>query len=354
MGMALVDRAGKLALANRALGQMLLRSRDSLQGAALSDLVYDPDGGNALETLYEDLMAGARDHYRIEGYCTRRDGELAWVNMTVAALRGPGAPMGAAIAMIEDITDKRQAQAALMHAERLTLAGKLAATLAHEINNPLQSVIGCVGLAEEAIAAGESPAEYLSLARSELRRVAQMVGRMRDLHRSPRGETMRRTHINDLLEQVLALSRRQCQERGVRVERLLDPDAPPVLAATDQLRQVFVNMVLNAVEAMPDGGNLMVWSQSTTDPDGVRVTFADDGVGIPPDVLPHIFKAFYSTKPEGTGIGLALTQDIVRRHGGHVEVESEPGAGARFRIWLPASSHGGGTRGTGAEGQTNE
>lgn len=338
MGIALVDRDGKVAQANGALREILLRDDAAVRRRALAELFYDPDGGTALADMYGELMAGKRDHYRLESYCTRRSGEIAWVNMTVAALRGPSAGGDAAIAMVEDITDKRQAQAALIHAERLAVAGKLAASLAHEINNPLQAIIGCVGLAEEATVAGESPAEYLALARTELRRVSDMVSRMRDLHRSPRAYRMRRTQVNDLLEQVLALSRRQCEERQVTVTQDLDPSTPLIAAATDQLRQVFLNLVVNALEAMPDGGALRVRSETTADPAGVRVTVADDGVGIPPENLPHIFKAFYSTKPGGTGIGLAITQDIVERHRGRIEVESQVGAGTEFSVWLPASA----------------
>jgi signal transduction histidine kinase len=262
------------------------------------------------------------------------------VNVTVSALSLQGAAPEAAVAMVDDITEKRQSQAALMHAERMTAAGELAASLAHEINNPLQSIIGCVGLAEEALAAGESADEYLSLARSELRRVASMVGRMRELHRSTDTDARSRIDINRVLEQVITLSRRQCEERGVRVEWSPTPGLPPLLVATDQMRQVFLNLVLNAVDAMPGGGRLQVESTCTSDPSGVGITFADDGIGIPPDVLPHIFKAFYSSKPGGTGIGLAITQDIVRRHGGHIEVESEEGKGASFKVWLPGSERG--------------
>jgi two-component system NtrC family sensor kinase len=240
--------------------------------------------------------------------------------------------------MVEDATSRRQAQAALVHAERLTTAGKLAASLAHEINNPLQSIIGCVGLAEEALASGESAEEYLSLARAELRRVAGMVGRMRDLHRPPGVEERRRVDINDLLEQVLGLTRRRCEDAGVRTKWHPHASLPPVAAAPDQLRQVFLNMILNAVEAMADGGNLVVRTERTANPPGVRIAFADGGVGIAPDVLPHIFKAFYSTKPGGTGVGLAITQDIVRRHGGTIEVEAREGEGATFIVWLPESA----------------
>jgi PAS domain S-box-containing protein len=338
MGMALVDRQGHLALANRALAEILEDSREGLRGRAFADLFFDPDGGSALQDRFSALVTGEISHFRLEGYCTHRNGDLAWVNMTVAAIWGRDARFETAIAMVEDITDKRQGQAALMQAERLTLAGKLAASLAHEINNPLQSIIGCVGLAEEAVEAGESPAEYLALARSELRRVAAMVARMRDLHRVPAAEGAHPVGVPNLLEQVLALCRRQCEEHSVHVTRRLDEDTPDVDAVSDQLRQVFLNMVLNAIEAMPDGGNLSVRSSRTTGPYGVLVTFADSGTGIHPDVLPHIFKAFYSTKPAGTGIGLAITRDIVERHGGHIHVESEVGAGTTFRIWLPAST----------------
>ena len=335
MGIALIDSRGRLAETNRALQEMLQASGAALQGTAFADMFYDPDGGTALEALHRDLMAGARDHYHLEGYCTRRDCQLAWVDMTVAALGGQGAAPDTAVAMVEDITEKRQTQAALVHAEQLTIAGRLAASLAHEINNPLQSIIACVGLAEEALASGESAEEYLSLALNELRRVATMVGRMRDLHRSSGVEERRQIDVNSLLEQVIALSRRWCEEGGIRVKWRPDPDLPPLLATTDQLRQVFLNLILNAADGMPEGGNLAVYSERTSDPAGVRIAFVDDGVGIAADVLPYIFKAFYSTKPGGTGIGLSITQDIVRQHGGHIEVESEEGNGATFTVWLP-------------------
>lgn len=335
MGIAVIDSQAKLAETNHALREMLRASGAALQGAALTDLFYDPDGGTGLEPLHRELMAGARDHYRLAGYCTRRNGELAWVNVTVAALGRQGAAPYAAAAMVEDVTEKKEAQAALIHAEQLTVAGKLAASFAHEVNNPLQSIIGCVGLAQEALAAGQDAEEYLSLALNELRRVASMVGRMRELHRSPSAEERHQIDVNGLLEQVLALSRRRCEERGIRVAWIPDPDLPPLSVTTDQLRQVFLNLILNAIDAMPEGGNLVVHSERTSGPAGVGITFADDGAGIAPDVLPHIFKAFYSTKPGGTGIGLVITQDIIRQHGGHIEVESEEGRGARFTVWLP-------------------
>ena len=336
MGIALIDTQGRMAEANVALQEMLRATEGVLQGAVFADQFYNPDGRTALAGLHEEMMSGSRDHYRIEGYCTHRDDELAWVNMTVAALKGQGPVPDGAVAVVEDITDKRQTQAAMIHAERLTLAGKLAASLAHEINNPLQSIIGCVALAEEELAAGEDPAEYLALARNELRRVASMVGRMRELHRKPRAEIRYPTDVNGLLEQVLTLSKRQCKERGVHVSRSLDPTAPPLGVVADQMRQVFLNMILNAIEAMPDGGQLVVRSERTSNPEGLHGTFADGGNGIPPEVLPHIFKAFYSTKPGGTGIGLAITQDIVMQHGGQ-QVETEVGTGTKFSIWLPAA-----------------
>jgi signal transduction histidine kinase len=104
----------------------------------------------------------------------------------------------------------------------------------------------------------------------------------------------------------------------------------------DQMRQVFLNLVLNELDAMPRGGRLQVSTTHTSQPAGVRVAFTDNGVGVAPDALPYIFDPFYSTKPEGLGLGLFISQDIVKQHGGHMEVDSQMGAGTTFTVWLPA------------------
>jgi PAS domain S-box-containing protein len=240
--------------------------------------------------------------------------------------------------LYKDLQDQmhtlQRTQAQLLHTEKMSALGRLAASLTHEINNPLQSVIGCLDLAKEELAEGENVDEYLRIAREEVRRVAYTVGQMRDLSR-PASEKKGPTEVNALVEQVLELSRKRCNENQVEVVWRPAADLPPLLLVADQIRQVFLNLLLNAIEAMPGGGQLRVSTACTSRPARVRIEFTDNGVGIAPDVLPQVFEPFYSTKLEGIGLGLSISYTIVERHGGHLEVESRVGEGSTFTVWLP-------------------
>ncbi|MBN1889725.1 MAG: response regulator [Thermoflexales bacterium] len=232
---------------------------------------------------------------------------------------------------------QKRMQARLMHADRLSALGQLAASVAHEINNPLQSVIGCLALAQEALVEeGEDAGEYLKVAREEVRRIARIVARMRDLYRPESGKR-ELTDLNALVEHVLDLSRKRCQESRIILEWRPAESLPSLELASDQIKQVLLNLMLNAIDAMPGGGCLEVSTVHTPDPPGVRVVFRDNGVGIPPEVLPHIFETFYSTKPEGSGLGLAISLNIVSEHNGRLDVQSQVGEGSTFTAWLPAA-----------------
>jgi signal transduction histidine kinase len=146
--------------------------------------------------------------------------------------------------------------------------------------------------------------------------------------------------VNALLKQVLTLSRKRCEEQGIDVVWPAVNDLPHLLLVPDQIQQVFLNLVLNAVDAMPEGGRLQIQTTGTQRPGGVRISFTDSGVGIPVDVLPHVFDPFYSTKPSGLGLGLFISKDIVEQHGGRIEVEDGGGEGATFAVWLPAVAGG--------------
>jgi PAS domain S-box-containing protein len=248
----------------------------------------------------------------------------------------------------ERTAELEASQVALLQAERLAIAGKLAASLTHEISNPLQSVIGCLGLAEEARAEGQDVGEYLDIALTELRRVARIVARLRNLGRPPSELTVKEpTDLQALLEHVLSLCRKKCQEQGIEIEECVQEALPLPWLIRDQIEQVLLNLALNAIDAMPEGGRLSVHAARVQAParwaghaeqDGVQISFSDSGAGIPAHVLPHIFDPFYSTKPENLGLGLSICQDIVEQHDGRIAVESRPGQGSRFIIWLPLST----------------
>jgi signal transduction histidine kinase len=239
--------------------------------------------------------------------------------------------------MMEDITARRQAQEALIQSEKLTVTGQLAASLAHEINNPLQSVIGCLGLARESLEEGdeEDVCELLQVAAEELDRAAKTVADLRDLNQPSRPEDREPVDVNLQLEHILMLTRKQCQERRVEVEWRPAEDMPALKLVPDRMQQVFLNLLLNALDAMPDGGRLRVSTGCIGAPVQVWVAFADTGHGIAPEVVPRVFDPFYTTKSEGLGLGLYITRNIVEEHGGHIEVESLLGEGTTFTVWLP-------------------
>ena len=341
IGIATVDREGRLMESNPALQRMLGYGGAELRGMALAEFIHPHDAEvEANLDMYRELMAGERDHFRIETRFVRKDGQVIWGNLIVSPARRAEGKSRFAIAMVEDVTDRKEAQAALIQSEMLAVTGRLAASLAHEINNPLQSVIGCLDLARESLIGGEEEDadQLLQIATEELERAAGIVARMRDLNRRSNPEEREPTDVNALLEQVLTLTKKQCEKYRVAVNWTPADNLPLLQLVPDRVQQVFLNLVLNAVDAMPDGGRLEVSTSRTGDPDGIRASFADTGRGIAPDAVPHIFDAFYTTKPEGMGLGLYVTRNIVEEHGGHIDVETQPGAGATFTIWLPAQT----------------
>jgi two-component system sporulation sensor kinase A len=277
------------------------------------------------------------DGYRKERRYIRRDGRLRWASVTASLVQERGRKPQFLVVMMEDITEQKQAQEALIQSERLTVAGRLAASLTHEINNPLQSVIGCLGLAQESLEAGEvaEVRELLQVTAEELERAAGIVSDLRDLSRPSEPSDRKPVEVNSRLERVLILTREQCQKCGVEVVWEPAEGLPTLSLVPNRIHQAFLNLVLNALEAMPDGGRLRVSTDCTGDPAGVRVTFADTGSGIVPGDLSHLFDPFYTTKAEGLGLGLYITRHIVEEHGGRIEVESKPGEGTRFTVWLP-------------------
>ena len=283
IGMALVDTEGRLVESNPALQEMLGYRAEELRGMSFMEIAH-PDDAPADMKLYGELMAERRDDgkYKVERRYVQKDGQLRWCNLTVSLVQKARDESQYAIVMVEDITERKQTQQALIQSEKLAITGRLAASLAHEINNPLQSVIGCLGLAEESLAEGEDAGEFLQIAMEELERAAGIVTQLRDLNRPSKPEERKRTNVNALLEQVLILIKKQCQRHQIEVNWKVADDLPSLMLVPDRIQQVFLNLVLNAMDAMPEGGRLQVGTSRTSDPAGICISFADSGRGIGP------------------------------------------------------------------------
>jgi signal transduction histidine kinase/putative methionine-R-sulfoxide reductase with GAF domain len=228
-----------------------------------------------------------------------------------------------------------RSQQRLIQSEKLAATGRLAASIAHEINNPLQAIRNCLELIRDETEEGEPlDRTYLDVATSELERIRGIIQQMLDLYR-PGQERMAPVDLNAAIEGVLALMRKQLQSHQIVVEAHLDDAMPQVIGHGDQLRQVFINLILNASEAMPDGGQLILTTGQ--DCDGFAVAqVIDTGEGIMSEDLTRIADPFFTTKPKGVGLGLTICHEIIERHQGTLDVTSRVGHGSTFIIRLPA------------------
>ena len=252
----------------------------------------------------------------------------------------------------------RSAQRQVLHMEKMASLGKLSATVAHEINNPLTGVLTYARLVERELVAQPLPApvreelgRYLKLAQQECIRCGDIVRNLLVFARRT-GSSMAMVDINEIVDRSLMLIRHHREIRGIslRSERL-DGDAA-MRADGGQIQQALVALLVNAVEAMTDGGELSV--RLTADAERIRIAIGDTGIGIPPEVRSLIFEPFFSTKEHesGVGLGLAVVYGIVTRHGGTIEVDSEPGVGTTFHLELPREppAERGGGEGVGEDG----
>ena len=225
-----------------------------------------------------------------------------------------------------------ESQAAMLRAEKMAAAGRLTASIAHEINNPLQSVQNCLHLAGHEDLPPEKRREYFDLAKNELERLMKTSQRMLDFYR-PGAVKMEQVDVLELLQHVLSLTSQQLGQREIEVIIDLPRSLPPVYAVSGQIQQVFLNLILNALDAMPAGGELTVSARALEN--GVEITFRDTGPGIPESHRNDIFEPFFSTKEGGTGLGLTVSYNIVTAHGGTLDLLNGHQLGACFRLFLP-------------------
>lgn len=223
-------------------------------------------------------------------------------------------------------------QAGLLQSAKLAAVGQLAASVAHEINNPLYAVRTSLFLVGQDLPPDAPQREFLDLAEQELGRIARIIARMRDFYRPTRSE-FQPTDLNGLMTETLHLAATYLEHKKVEVIRRLAADLPTIDASPDQIRQVLINLVLNASDAMSEGGRLTV--TSVAEPDAAVITIADNGIGIPPEVRDRLFEPFFTTKASGTGLGLSVSYHIIAQHGGSFEIDSEPGHGTTCTVRLP-------------------
>jgi signal transduction histidine kinase len=232
----------------------------------------------------------------------------------------------------------RESQEQLIHTEKLTSLGQLAASIAHEVNNPLAGILVYTQLLTKKIAGDNMPKEvaldYLAKMESELTRSTRLIRNLLDFARQS-SPTLKEVDLNDVISRALDLAAHSAALQHIQVSKEFGPSLPRLMADFDQLQQVCVNLIMNAIQAMPEGGTLTL--RTSADDSQLKIEVQDTGAGISPENMRKLFTPFFTTKKEvkGVGLGLAVSYGIIQRHHGRIEVQSKEGEGTTFTVYLP-------------------
>ncbi|KEO84841.1 PAS domain-containing sensor histidine kinase [Tumebacillus flagellatus] len=282
-----------------------------------------------IEEIHRKIKAGAR----ISGYETQRlckDGRLIHVSATLSPVRNTQGEVIGVSGTCRDITQNKQSEEMLIQTEKLSIAGQLAAGLAHEIRNPLTALKGFVKLMS---LSQKGQSKYLDVMESELERIEMIVSELLVLAK-PQASVFKRRRIEAILQDVLTLSETQAILHNVQIQPEFAEGLPEIDCDENQMKQVFINFIKNAIEAMPGGGTLRMFA-SLAGQTHIRVRVQDEGTGIPKEQLAHIGEPFYTTKTKGTGLGFMISKKIIEGHNGRLEIASEVGVGTIVDVHLP-------------------
>jgi PAS domain S-box-containing protein len=345
-GFAVTDVHGNVVDANRALARIVDRTPAEISAANLFELTHPEDRARH-RSMLEQLLASEIPGFVIEKRYVRRDGSPVWVRNSVSLVNDDEHNSCHLISICEDLSQHKRVEQALEKQEQMAAIGRLTSSIIHEINNPLEAVLNLIFLAQRA-ADLEQAMPYLKGAEEELGRASEITAQGLQFHRQSSSPTS--ANVIYIMQSVLALFKEKF--RTARVEVGLETqDAPELLCFAGELRQVFVNLIGNAVESITNGGKITIRVRPGTDwrtgDQGVRITIADTGSGMSLETRKHMYDALYTTKGSGgSGLGLWVTARIVRKHRGHIHVRSTRKAqlgGTAFTLVFPYA---------GAEGKT--
>ncbi|HSE92063.1 MAG TPA: ATP-binding protein [Methylomirabilota bacterium] len=340
-----VDAALRVVFWNAAAEELVGRSARRAQGRLVKE-VLSP--GSSLVSRLAETLATGESRSEADAALDTADGRTVPASLVTAPLFARDGTVEGAVAVLRDVSRLRQLEAEVRRGETLAAAGRVAVGVAHEIRNPLGAIRGAVQLLQREL--GDEPrlAEYTAVLLKEVDRVNRIIETLLDLGRPVQLQRVP-LNLHQLLERVTLLHAEAAAPRGVTFVRRYDPSLPPILGDEDRLLQVFHNLVVNALDAMPRGGQLTLASRVSRDPlygkmdtgggqrTMVEVQVIDEGAGIPAAARARIFDLFFTTKDRGLGLGLALCHRIIEEHRGAIHVESTEGRGTTVTCFLPVA-----------------
>ncbi len=348
------DSMGKIVTFNKSLEGMLGYSQDEVRGKmGFTEFFPAGEAGKFDEALHSDNYGGKSRLFLFENHLLSKFGAKIPVQLSATVLFEEDKEIGI-VAFIRDLREMRRLeqqfddQARLLHQDKMISLGRLAASVVHEINNPLAGVLNYVRLMIKIMNRGalnqehtEKFQRYLSLVESETGRCSQIVSNLLAFSRKSELE-FKKIDINELIQRCIMLSEHKLTLQDIEIKRDLDPTIPKIWGDFNQIQQCLINLIFNAIDAMPQGGAITLRSSSIRGEGSVEVRVLDTGCGIAKENIPLIFDPFFTTKKEGQGLGLGLStvNGIVDRHKGDIHVESEIGKGALFTLRFPVEEKG--------------
>ena len=307
--------------------------KEDLLGRPFLTLLAKRHRGRRLKDILE---RDVKQEYEVE--VISQSGDLRSVLVSVSPLENERHRVIGVLGIARDITDRKLMEQHFRNTERLASVGKLAAGVAHEINNPLGGILNCLYNIRKGTLPSERQEEYVTYMEDGLRRAQKIVRQLLDFSQQHEPE-FSMNDVNGLVDRVLVLTNHAIAERGLQLHKVYERDLPPLFVDPQMIEQVLTNLILNAVQATEAGGSIIL--QTRRAHECCEIDVGDTGSGIPPEVRPHIFDPFFTTKGtgEGTGLGLSVSLGIVERHGGQLTVESEVGKGTVFTVSLPLSAN---------------
>ncbi|WP_418791166.1 two-component system sensor histidine kinase NtrB [Phosphitispora sp. TUW77] len=330
----ILDTSGEIVLANRSMCNLLKLDAEMVIGKNFAEVLVNPEVP-IQATLYELIKEIEAGKLKASEEILNNSAETEPVPYEVTAhriLNRKGKYLGVCI-FATDIRDLKKLEKVIAHSDRMMVAGQLAAGAAHEIRNPLTSVKGFIQLLKEELE-GTPKEEYISIIISEIDRVNNIISEFLKMAK-PTILNKKEINIRDLLADIKVLVESEAYLKNINIIEDFPDFLPMLKIDCDQTKQVIINIIRNSFEAMSEGGTLIIKCNETKKRRELCIEIEDTGEGMTADTMKQMFAPFYTTKDSGTGLGLAVSREIVECHGGRIDVTSELGKGTKIRVYLP-------------------
>jgi two-component system NtrC family sensor kinase len=342
-GIIVTKMDGEILIFNRGAENILGYRSDEVVGKMHIRSIYPPGvAKEVMQKLRSPDYGGIGKLTSFPIIHRRKDGELVEGDLSASIIYDDKGDEIASVGIFKDLRERlrmerdlQRIREALLQSEKLAAMGRLTSQIAHELNNPIYGIMNTLELLKTEIPPENKRRKILDLSLSEIQRLSEMLRNMLSFSK-PEEEVRKRINLNELIEGILLMMEKQMKEANIKMITQFDPDISEIMASTNQMRQVILNLVKNAKEAMPKGGALTV--KTEREDQRVLIRIQDTGTGIPEEIRNKIFEAFFTTKQKvkGVGLGLSVCYGIIKDHGGEIKVDSEEGKGTTFTISLPA------------------